>query len=302
MTAGRGSAIARRDPVDARPLRVHDAEGWLVAVGRGCYSTAPDAPAPAMTPASGNLGDVVAGVRDHGRTALIDLADAAAPREWSFDDLDRATSSAARGLLARGGKRRDRVAILSANRAEYLAVFLGAMRVGLVTAPLYRMNALWVSCVVAFPGRASVVLLPRFSARAYIDAIGRYRCTWLTAVPTMMALVLEEPAALAATDRSSVRRVMLGSAPLTRALIDRVKTACPGALVTNGWGTTGSGPVTFGPHPRGLPWPGPRPSMISRRRAASLRKPGPGPACVTRSSDLAARGQHRQALAFGRGA
>src|SRR5262249_49316659 len=89
----------------------------------------------------------------------------------------------------------------------------------LVAAPLYHMNALWVSCVVAFPGCASVVLLPRFSARAYIEAIGRYRCTWLTAVPTMIALVLQEPAALAATDRSSVRRVLLAPAPLTHPLI-----------------------------------------------------------------------------------
>ena len=75
----------------------------------------------------------------------------------------------------------------------------------LVAAPLYHMNALWITCVVAFPGRAGVVMLPRFSARAFIDAIGRHRCTWLTGVPTMLALVLQEPAALAATDRSSVR-------------------------------------------------------------------------------------------------
>ena len=71
----------------------------------------------------------------------------------------------------------------------------------------------------------------------------------------MLALVLQEPAALAATDRSSVRRVTIGSAPLTQALIDRIKAAFPGAPVTNGWGTTESGPVAFGPHPRGVPRP-----------------------------------------------
>ena len=53
----------------------------------------------------------------------------------------------------------------------------------LVAAPLYHMNALWITCVVAFPGRAGVVMLPRFSARAYIEAIGRHHCTWLTASP-----------------------------------------------------------------------------------------------------------------------
>ena len=313
-----------------------------------------------------NLGDVVAGAREPGRTALIDLSDAAAPREWTFDDLDRAAAAVARGLVGHGRKRGERVAILSANRAEYLAVFLGAMRAGLVAvpvnlklpvtaiehilhdaavslvfvdrerrpavsvgvpvvaldaeldafadsgafstvdpdpdevamilytsgssglpkgvplthagalwttahrlratpdmeqhrllvaAPLYHMNALWVSCVVALPGRASVVMLPRFTARPYIEAIAQYRCTWLTAIPTMMALVLQDAAALAAADCSSVRRIGIGSAPLTQALVDRVKAAFPGAAVTNGWGTTESGPVAFGPHPRGVPRP-----------------------------------------------
>jgi acyl-CoA synthetase (AMP-forming)/AMP-acid ligase II len=71
----------------------------------------------------------------------------------------------------------------------------------------------------------------------------------------MMALVIQEAAALAATDCSSVRRIGVGSAPLTQALIDRIKAAFPGAPVTNGWGTTESGPIAFGPHPRGVPRP-----------------------------------------------
>ena len=313
-----------------------------------------------------NLGDVVSGASPPDRIALIDLSDPVRPREWTFAALDRAAAAVARGLLARGGQRGDRVAILSANRAEYLTTFLGTMRAGLVSvpvnlklppaavehilrdaavslvfvdaerrsavpagssvvelgaeleafvnpgafasvdpeadelamilytsgssgmpkgvplthagalwtaehrlrappdlsserllvaAPLYHMNALWISCVVAFPGRAGVVMLPRFSARAFIEAIGRHRCTWLTGVPTMMALVVQEPAALAATDCSSVRRITIGSAPLTQALVDRIKTAFPGAAVTNGWGTTESGPLAFGPHPRGAPRP-----------------------------------------------
>jgi acyl-CoA synthetase (AMP-forming)/AMP-acid ligase II len=315
---------------------------------------------------SRNLGDGVVATPEPSRTALIDLADPAAPREWSFGDLDRASAAVARGLLARGGRRGDRVAILSTNRGEYLAAFLGVMRAGLVAvpvnvklpaatighivrdagvslafvdrerrasvpaglpvvvldtapdayldggafesvvpapdeiglilytsgstglpkgvplthagqlwasehrlrstpdvarhrllvaAPLYHMNALWVTTAFAFPGRASVVMLPRFSAPAYIEAIGRYRCTWLTSVPTMMALVVQEPAALARTDLSSVERVNMGSAPLTQALIDRVKAAFPGAAISNGYGTTETGPFAFGSHPRGLARP-----------------------------------------------
>jgi acyl-CoA synthetase (AMP-forming)/AMP-acid ligase II len=116
------------------------------------------------------------------------------------------------------------------------------------------MNGLFVSAF-ALAGGASAVLLPQFSAPAYIDAIGRWRCTWLTSVPTMMALVVQEPAHLAATDLSSVRRVAMGSAPLTQGLIDKVNAAFPGAAINNGYGTTETGPVAFGPHPRGLPRP-----------------------------------------------
>ena len=40
---------------------------------------------------------------------------------------------------------------------------------------------------LAVAAHATIVLLPRFEARAYIEAIGQYRPTWLTAVPPMIA-------------------------------------------------------------------------------------------------------------------
>jgi acyl-CoA synthetase (AMP-forming)/AMP-acid ligase II len=124
----------------------------------------------------------------------------------------------------------------------------------LVAAPMYHMNALFVSAF-ALIAHASAVILREFTARSYVEAIGRFRCTWLTSVPTMMALVAREPEALAATDRSSVERVTMGSAPLTQALVDRVRALFPGAAITNGYGTTEAGPIAFGPHPRGVPRP-----------------------------------------------
>src|SRR5580704_9064529 len=73
----------------------------------------------------------------------------------------------------------------------------------LIAAPLYHMNALALS-TLACAAHATIVLLPQFSAHSYVDAIGRYRCTWLTAVPPMIAMMLRETAALNATDLSSV--------------------------------------------------------------------------------------------------
>ena len=309
-----------------------------------------------------NLGDLIQRDRDPNKTAIIDLS-GEHPREFTYAQMDDIARAVARALLARSLVRGDRVAILSANRAEYLAAAFGIMRAGLaavpvnhrfpratigfivrdsgaklvlcdeqrradtpadlpaiefgenferfldpgafapiipedrepamflytsgstgvpkgvvlshqshlwvvetrlvqdfsrhrylVAAPLYHMNALAVSQLVC-AGHATLVLLPQFTAAAYIDAVERYRCTWLTAVPPMMAMMLREKERLAATDLSSVEAVRMGSAPVSRNLMHAIHQALPQASVTNAYGTTEAGPVVFGPHPAGLPQP-----------------------------------------------
>ena len=124
----------------------------------------------------------------------------------------------------------------------------------LVAAPLYHMNGLLMSKIVA-ASHASEVLLPQFRATQYIEAIERYRCTYLTSVPTMIALVAKETAVLAKTDLTSVESVMMGSAPLTQPLIDQVRRIFPETAVYNAYGTTEAGAGTFGAHLEGLPKP-----------------------------------------------
>ncbi len=314
-----------------------------------------------------NLGDLIRRERDLSKTAIIDLGGEAAGREISFARLDAMANAVARALAARGIARGDRIGLLSANRAEYLAAYYGIMRAGLVAvpvnfkfprrtihfilrdagaklvfcdlprradapadmpsvhfgeagpegfdrfldtgaftpvvpqerepamflytsgstgtpkgvvlshqshiwvvqtrlaadldrhryliaAPLYHMNALALA-KLACAAHATIVLLPQFSARVYIEAIGRYRCTWLTAVPPMIAMMLREHALLARTDLSSVEFVRMGSAPVSHGLTEAIRDALPRAAVTNAYGTTEAGPVVFGPHPRGLPQP-----------------------------------------------
>jgi len=310
-----------------------------------------------------NLGDLIRRDRDLSKLAIIDLGGEQAPREFSFAALDAMANGVARALLGRGLKRGDRVALLAANRAEYIAAYYGVMRAGLVAvpvnfkfpcatihfiirdsgaklvfcdaaraadcpddlaaitfgavfdrfldpgpfatvtpepnepamflytsgstgtpkgvvlshqshlwvvetrlapgldrhrylvaAPLYHMNALAIS-KLACAAHATIVLLPQFSARAYIEAIGRYRCTWLTAVPPMIAMMLRETELTARTDLSSVEFVRMGSAPVSASLMAALHAALPRASVTNAYGTTEAGPVVFGPHPHGLPQP-----------------------------------------------
>jgi acyl-CoA synthetase (AMP-forming)/AMP-acid ligase II len=314
-----------------------------------------------------NLGDLIRRDRDLDKIAIIDLGGSEAPREISHAALDAMANGVARALARRGFARGDRIAILSVNRAEYLAAYYGIMRAGLVAvpvnfkfprqtihfiladagaklvfcdlprcpdvpadipsvhfgdtgpdgfdnflepgafepivphprepamflytsgstgtpkgvvlshqshiwvvetrlssdlerhrylvaAPLYHMNALALA-KLACAAHATIVLLPQFTARAYIQSIGRYRCTWLTAVPPMIAMMLREHDLLARTDLSSVEFIRMGSAPVSHSLMEAIRHALPQASVTNAYGTTEAGPVVFGPHPQGLPQP-----------------------------------------------
>lgn len=314
-----------------------------------------------------NLGDLINRDRDLSKIAITDLGGEVAPREFTYAQLDAMSNGVARALSKRGLKRGTRVAILSANRTEYLATYFGIMRAGLVAvpvnyrfprntiqfviqdagakfvfcdrasradcppdlpvvmfggegsesfdafldsgtfetvipqpsepamflytsgstgtpkgvvlshqshiwvvetrlasgldrhryliaAPLYHMNALALA-KLACAAHATIVLLPRFQARAYIEAISRYRPTWLTAVPPMIAMMLRETDALAAADLSSVEAIRMGSAPVSSSLMAATHRAFPKAAVTNAYGTTEAGMIVFGPHPDGLPQP-----------------------------------------------
>jgi acyl-CoA synthetase (AMP-forming)/AMP-acid ligase II len=124
----------------------------------------------------------------------------------------------------------------------------------IVAAPMFHMNAT-ISVKIALAGGASIVLLPSFDAKLYARSIARFQVTWLTSVPTMLALVARERELIRQLDLSSVERVTMGSAPLTQALVDKVQALFPKAAINNSYGTTEAGPTPFGPHPQGLPRP-----------------------------------------------
>src|SRR5260221_6662637 len=125
----------------------------------------------------------------------------------------------------------------------------------LVAAPLYHMNGL-AMCQTTFSQGDTVVLLPQFTTKGYIETAAKHRVAFLTSVPTMIAMMLREKELLAKTDLSAVEAVRMGSAPVTQSLIDQVRGVFPKAAISNGYGTTEAGPLGFRPPPPGLPQPG----------------------------------------------
>lgn len=313
-----------------------------------------------------NLGDIV---RWHGRSereAIIDLH--SGHRSLTFRQIDERANAIARGLARRGFDRTDRIAIVAANSAEFIAVYLGIMRAGmsavpvnyrlprdtieyvlrdcaavavfadaahrhlvptayccfdldsagtdslaqllepgesfsvtpepaeiaeilytsgstgrpkgvplshggqlwalgvhisprpliddctLIVAPLYHMNAIF-NVSLALANQVRTVLMAKFDARRYLEAVAEYRCTMLSGIPTMFAMMARELDRTDARTFDSVTRISIGSAPLTEALIDRVRRIFPNAHIRNGYGTTEAGPSIFGEHPAGLARP-----------------------------------------------
>jgi long-chain acyl-CoA synthetase len=325
--------------------------------------------------------------------ALIDCRDWDAPRHYSHREIDDLGNACARGLVQRGLVKGDAVAILSANRAEFLVAFLGILRAGmiavpisykfpgelidyvltdcsvkymicdgqrrgafgadlpvtdfdgpdaesfsalldpgpfetvrpgaddvamvlytsgssgrpkgvpltqkghlwalngrmggapvthhrmLIAAPMYHMNAL-CTCLFGHLASTSTVLLPEFNARRYLEAIERFKCTWITSVPTMLAMSFMEEDLLETLDLSSVSIVRMGSAPVSPKLWARVQEVFPGADIMNGYGTTEAGPRVLGPSP-GKPMP---------PMSAGFQVPGADLKLIDKSGDEAEEG------------
>jgi long-chain acyl-CoA synthetase len=112
--------------------------------------------------------------------------------------------------------------------------------VALLAAPLFHKNAAMTLKAMLLSGGCCAVL-PGFEPVAVLRAIDRYRVTYLSGVPAMYRMLLNETAELARCDVSSVRFASAGSAPVTVDLLEDFQRVF-GAPITEGYGLTEGGP------------------------------------------------------------
>ncbi|HIG41079.1 MAG: class I adenylate-forming enzyme family protein [bacterium] len=124
----------------------------------------------------------------------------------------------------------------------------------IVAAPLYHMNAILMLFMFLYSG-GKVVLLPRFDAKLYLQAIDTYAVNSITGIPTMLAMMLRERDLIEELDLTTVTSISIGSSPLSETVANQASAIFPNASISNGYGTTEAGALMFGLHPDGLPTP-----------------------------------------------
>lgn len=89
----------------------------------------------------------------------------------------------------------------------------------------------------ALLGAPKLIILPRADTAMIVDAIPRHRVTRLCAVPAMLGMILDDPAASAA-DFSTVRDVIYGASPIPLDILKRSMRKFPDAGFVQLYGTT----------------------------------------------------------------
>ena len=125
---------------------------------------------------------------------------------------------------------------------------------GIVVAPMFHMNAL-VFIASFLKGGGSILLMPKFEATGFADAIGTYGVNVITGVPTMIAMLHSTWRDIGRPVFTGVNTVYIGSAPVTEAIVEQSLEMMPNARVLNSYGTTETGGGLFGPHPDGFDRP-----------------------------------------------
>lgn len=124
----------------------------------------------------------------------------------------------------------------------------------LAAVPLYHKNAMAGAIKPLLSWGGSVVLLPNFEPRRFLQTLSSYRCTHAGAVPAVFTLLLQERDLIETLDFSALKGLKIGSAPTPKELLDAVEAAF-GVAASESYGLTEGGPVMIGTPTDGRPVP-----------------------------------------------
>jgi acyl-CoA synthetase (AMP-forming)/AMP-acid ligase II len=109
----------------------------------------------------------------------------------------------------------------------------------------------------------TVLYLPKFDAGRWLDIVEHERPVIAFVVPAMARLLIHHPE-FESADLTSLKRLILGSAPLPPDTLARLQARLPGAAVLNSYGMTEGGLATFSMDPEG-----------ARNRPGAVGRPTP---------------------------
>jgi long-chain acyl-CoA synthetase len=118
----------------------------------------------------------------------------------------------------------------------------------LVSVPLFHVTGCNSQLLTSCEAGGTAVVLPSFSAPAFLSALRDERINATLSVPAVYWLAMHDPA-FATVDTSQVRWLGYGGAPIAPGLVGQIVEAFPNARVTNAFGLTEtSGVATALPH------------------------------------------------------
>ncbi len=247
----------RLSPPEARGILEHAGVSAVVASG---------SLAPGIHPLIGTLPSLglVATVQGVGPAATVDIEDLKAdedtPLQEPVTDQDLAdvmytsgTTGRPKGVAVRHGN----VALLPNARPEWTGASW------LTATPVFTLAGLGF---IYNPMKAgmTVLYLPRFDPGRWLDTVEQERPVIAFVVPAMAQLLIHHPR-FDFADLTSLRRVILGSAPLPPTTLQRLQARLPGAAVLNSYGMTEGGHATFSMDPEGART---HPGAVGRPRPA----------------------------------
>jgi len=108
--------------------------------------------------------------------------------------------------------------------------------VDMLSAPIFHIGGT-LGLIIGLRAGRTVVMLPRFSAAAWLKAVEEHRVSQTFIVPTMLQRILDHPD-LPGRDLSSLRQLSYGAAAAPVALVERALDALPDVGFVNVFGQT----------------------------------------------------------------